>query len=152
MFHGMKVRFSIRWLAPTFLVAAAVSACTSEEAKIETERQALAQEDAELLGQEIFDLVDQAAGYQSSHSNRPPRSLRTMGVDSLTPATARRIEIHEGTPWIVVAFRRLADHAVSRCRGSAAVLEGLALEGAFHLECSLVNGTPEEFTVGRSPA
>ncbi len=148
----MKAPSSIRWLALTCLVAAAVSACTSGEARIETARQTLAQEDAELLGQEIFDLVDQAAGYQSSHTDRPPRSLRTMGVDSLTPATARWIEIHEGTPWIVVAFRRLAGHTVSRCRGSAAVLEELALDGAFRLECSLVNGAPEEFTVGRSPA
>lgn len=147
----MKVRSSIRWLGLTFLVATAVFACSSEEARTETARQALAQEDAELLGQEIFDLVDQAAGYRSSHRDRPPRSLRTMGADSLTPATARWIEIRKGSPWIAVAFRRLAGHAVARCRGNAAVLEQLALEGAFHLDCSLVNGAPEEFTVGRSP-
>jgi len=143
----MKVRCSIRWLALTFLVATTVPACRSGE----TTQEALAQEDAELLAPEIFDLVDQVAGYQGSHGDRPPRSLRTMGVDSLTPTTARWIEIREGEPWIAVAFRRSAGHAVARCHGSAAVLEQLALEGAFHLDCSLVNGGREELTVRRSP-
>ena len=143
----MKVRSSILSLALTFLVATAVPACRNEE----TARQSLAQEDAELLAPEIFDLVDQVADYQGSHGDRPPRSLRTMGVDSLTPTTARWIEISEGASWISVTFRRLAGHAVARCRGSATVLEQLALEGAFHLDCSLVNGGREEFTVSRSP-
>jgi hypothetical protein len=145
----MMARSSLLWLAQTFLVAAAVTACGSEQAQMQVKRQVLAQEDAELLGQEIFDLVDQAAAYQSSHSGRPPRRLRSIGVDSLTPTTARWIKTREGTPWITVAFRRLSGHAVARCAGDAGVLEQLALEGAFHLECSLVNGTREEFVVGR---
>jgi hypothetical protein len=115
----MKARSSLLWLALTALVTTTVTACTSEEARIERARQALAQEDAELLGQEIFDLVDQAAGYQSSHSGRRPRSLRIMN-----------------------------GHAVSRCGGDAGLLEQITLEGAFRLECSLVNGTGIELTVG----
>ena len=145
----MKARSSLLWLALTVLVATTVTACTSEEARIERAQQALAQEDAELLGQEIFDLVDQAAGYQSSHSGRRPRSLRIMGVDSLTPTTARWIETREGTLRIVAAFRQLNGHAVSHCGGDAGLLEQLTLEGAFRLECSLVNGTGIELTVGR---
>ena len=143
-------RSSLLWLAPTILAATAVTACGSEEARIEMARQALAQEDGELLGQELFDLVDQAAGYQSSHGGRQPRSLRNMGVDSLTPTTARWIERGGGTPRIVVAFRRLGGHAVSRCSGDAGVLEQLALEGAFRLQCFLVDGTGKQLTVGRS--
>ena len=149
IFQGMMARPSLLVFALTLLVAAAVTACGNDEAQIELERKTLAQEDAELLSQEIFDLVDQAAAYQSSHNSRPPQSLRTMGVDSLTPTTARWIETRAGTAWISVAFRRLSGHAVARCAGDADVLEQLALEGAFRLQCSLVKGPREEFVVGR---
>jgi hypothetical protein len=145
----MKARFYLLWLALTVLIATTVSACSSEEVRQERARQVLSQEDAELLGPEIFDLVDQAAGYQSSHSDRRPRSLRHMGVDSLTSTTARWIETRNDTLRIVVAFRRLSGHAVSRCSGDADVLEQLSLEGAFRLECALVDGTGIELTVGR---
>lgn len=73
-----------------------------------------------------------------------------MGVDSLTSSTARWIEIRGATPMITVAFRRLAQHAVSRCSAGTEALEQLALQGAFVLECYLVDGTKEEFTVGRA--
>ena len=144
----MKARFSLLWPALTVLIATAVSACSSEEVREERALQELSQEDANRLGPEILDLVDQAAGYQSSHSGRRPRSLRQMGVDSLTPTTARWVETRKGTLRIVVEFRRLSGHAVARCSGDADVLEQLTLEGAFRLECALVDGTGIELTVG----
>ena len=150
IFHGMMARSSLLRLALAGLVVTAVAACDSKESRIEEAQQTLTQEDAELLGQELFDLVDQAAGYQSSHSGRRPRSLRSMGVDSLTPTTARWIEKGGNSTRIVVAFRRLGGHAVSHCSGDAGVLEQLALEGAFRLECSLVDGTEKQLTAGGS--
>ena len=144
----MKARFSLLWLAIAVLITTPVSACSSEEIRKERARQAMAQNDADQLGQEIFDLVDQAAGYQSSHRGRRPRSLRQMGVDSLTPTTDRWIEIQAGTLRVVVAFRRLSGHAVSSCSGDDGVLEQLTLEGAFRLRCALVDGTEIELTVG----
>ncbi len=144
----MKARFSLLWLALTVLITTPVTACGSEEVRKERARQSLSQKDADLLGQEIFDLVDQATGYQSSHSGRRPRSLRHMGVDSLTPTTARWIETQAGSLRVVVAFRRLSGHAVSSCSGDAGVLEQLTLEGAYRLRCALVDSAEIELTVG----
>ena len=151
IFRDMKARLSLLWLALTVPIATSVSACSSEEVRKERVRQVLSQEDADLLGHEIFDLVDQAASYQSSHGGRRPRSLRHMGVDSLTSTTARWIETRNATLRIVVAFRRLSGHAVSRCSGDDSVLEQLSLQGAFRLECALVDGTKIELTA-RGPS
>ena len=78
------------------LLGILLTACSSKEAREEAERRKQAAVEAEMLGQEIFDLVDRTMAYQSSHSGRLPRRLRDVGIDSLTPATMR---------WLKLPFR-----------------------------------------------
>ena len=142
-------RSSLLVFALTFLGAAAVTACGNEEAQIEMKRQSLAQEDAEQLSQEIFDLVDQAMPpIRARTADGRPGACAVWAYRQLTPTTARWIETRAGTAWISVAFRRLSGHAVARCAGDADVLEQLALEGAFRLQCSLVKRPPRRVRRG----
>ena len=64
--------------------------------------------DAQQLGTEMFELIDRIADYRSSHEGRPPKSLRQLGVDSLTPNTIRRLAVQGRTFTVTVAYRRPA--------------------------------------------
>src|SRR5215207_2697200 len=64
------------------------------------------QRDAQVLGREIFELVDRAIDYRGSHRGRPAVSLRQMGVESLTTTTIRRMVNVQREPVITVAFRQ----------------------------------------------
>ena len=48
------------------------------------------QADAEELGRALFDAVDRVMSYRSSHQNMLPNSLRTAGIDSLSPTIDHR--------------------------------------------------------------
>ena len=65
-----------------------VAACGAKDADRPVEADTRAQlpqdqQDAETLGQELFELVDRAIDYRGSHQGRPASSFRQMGVDSL---------------------------------------------------------------------
>ena len=47
------------------------------------------------LGNELFELVDRAVEYRAAHSGRPGATLRDLGLDSLTPTTARALAATE---------------------------------------------------------
>jgi hypothetical protein len=102
---------------------------------------ATADEDGAILGREIFDLVDRAMSYRSSHRGRLPNNLRELGIDELTPSTSRTLTVDGPVPTVTVGFRSNAGHTVSNCRATSAALEEAALSGgAFSLICNLVAG------------
>lgn len=99
------------------------------------------EEDAAILGRELYDLVDQAMSYKSAHRGRPPKSLRELGVDQLTPTTQRTLVSTGGDLTVTIEFRSLEGHALHDCRGTSAVLEEAAINaGDFSLICTTVSG------------
>lgn len=103
--------------------------------------------DAQQLGNEMFELIDRVADYRSSHEGRPPRSLRQLGVDSLTPSTIRRLAVQGRTFTITVVYRRPEGRAVQDCSAGEDALEQAALnEGRFAVSCSTPSG-PQGFEV-----
>ena len=107
------------------------------------------QRDAELLGRELFELVDRAIDYRGSHRGRPAASLRQLGVDSLTPATARHLVNLAREPVVTVEFRRREGREVTSCRGDSQILEEAALNGGrYTLMCTTRAGAQRPMHVG----
>lgn len=98
------------------------------------------QSDADRLGREIYSLVDQAMSYRSAHRGRPPRSLRELGVDQLTPETSRTLTPRGRDPVVTVEFRNLDQHALKSCTGGGDVLEEASIRGSFTLTCTTTTG------------
>lgn len=100
-----------------------------------------AEADVATLGKEIYDLIDRAMSYRSSHRGRLPKNLRELGIDELTPSTSRTLTVDGAVPTVTVGFRSDAGHTLSSCRGTSAALEEASLSGgAFSLICNLVAG------------
>jgi len=107
--------------------------------------------DAEVLGREVFELVDRAVDYRGSHKGRPAASFRQMGVDTLTSLTVRRLVNLEREPVITVAFRKTDTREVISCRGDSQILEESAINGGrFTLMCTTHSGSQRPIRVGRS--
>lgn len=107
------------------------------------------QDEAETLGHEVFDLVDRAVDYRGSHQGRPAASFRQMGIDSLTPATVRRLVNIAREPVVTVAFRRTNSREITSCRGDGGILEEAALNGGrFTLMCTTGSGAQRPMRVG----
>ena len=107
------------------------------------------QRDAEALGREVFELVDRAVDYRGSHRGRPARSLRQMGVDSLTPATARLLLSVEREPVVTVKYRTSEGREITSCRGDSQILEEAAISGGrFTLMCTTRSGAQRPIRVG----
>lgn len=103
--------------------------------------QGSAEADVAVLGREIYDLVDRAMSYRSSHRGRLPRSLRELGIDELTPTTSRTLTVAGTVPTVSVGFRSGASHTLASCQGTSALLEEASLSGGqFSLICNLVAG------------
>ena len=97
--------------------------------------------DAQQLATELFDLIDRIADYRGSHEGRPPRSLRQLGVDSLTPNTVRRLTVQGRTFQVTVAYRRKDGREVSACSAGEDALEQAALnDGRFAVSCETRQG------------
>jgi hypothetical protein len=133
-------------LVPAFL-ASLVLACgrgkeSARDAAAEPRTAAdSAAADLTQLGSEISRLLDLAADYRGSHRGAAPRSLRVLGVDSLTPALARSIRASGRDAWVTVSFRRPAGHLWTSCTGDLGVLESAVLgDGAFTLSCLTPTG------------
>jgi hypothetical protein len=108
--------------------------------------------DADVLGREIFELVDRAIDYRGSHMGRPASSFRQMGIDSLTGATVRRLENLEREPVVTVAFRKTGTHQITSCRGDSQILEESSLNGGrFTLMCTTASGAQRPVRVGEPP-
>ena len=107
------------------------------------------QADAEALGREVFDLVDRAVDYRGSHRGRPAATLRQMGVESLTPTTARVLVNVEREPVVTVAFRRPDSREIVSCRGDSQILEEASVNGGrFTLMCTTSAGAQRPIQVG----
>src|SRR5690242_14576415 len=62
------------------------------------------------LGHEIFGVMDKVMEYKSSHFGNLPADLPSMGIDSLTRTTIRRLTIADKTPTLTVVYRRAEGH------------------------------------------
>lgn len=143
---------SPRWFAG-FLVAALLGGCGKKEEPKPPVAEGVpaggAPSDAQQLGTEMFELIDRIADYRSSHEGRPPKTLRQLGVDSLTPATIRRLAVQGRTFTVTVAYRRAEGRAVQACSAGEDALEQAALnEGRFAVSCDTPSG-PQGFEVVR---
>lgn len=104
------------------------------------------------LGREIFDLVDRAMSYRASHRGRPATTLTQMGIESLTPATVRRMVNLEREPVITVAFRRPEQREIISCRGDSGILVEASVNGGrFTLMCTDSSGAQRPMEIGESP-
>jgi hypothetical protein len=104
--------------------------------------------EAELLGHQIFELIDGAVDYKGSHRGRAPKSLKQLGVDSLTPETERRLGVGAEGPAVTVSFRQPAGHALRSCSADTRILEESALNGGrFTITCD-AGGAPTTYQVG----
>jgi hypothetical protein len=103
--------------------------------------------DATLLGREVFDLVDRAVDYRGSHRGRPGATLRIMGIESLTTATARRVVNVQREPVVTVTFRQPAGREIVSCRGDSQILEEAALRGLFTIMCTANSGAQRPIEV-----
>jgi hypothetical protein len=110
------------------------------------------QRDAHELGHEIFDLIDRAVSYRASHRGRPATTLRQMGIESLTPATVRRMVNLQREPVITVAYRRPEQREIVSCRGDSDILVEASLKGGrFTLMCTSNSGAQRPMEVGDLP-
>lgn len=108
-----------------------------------------ARSDAEVLGKEIRELVDRAVDYRGSHQGRPAASFPQMGIESLTPATVRRLANVQREPVVTVAFRHPEGREVTACRGDSQILEEATLNaGRFTLMCTTPAGAQHPVQVG----
>jgi hypothetical protein len=72
-----------------------------------------------------------------------------MGVDSLTPATARVLVSIEREPVVTVSFRRTDSREIVSCRGDSHILEEASLNGGrFTLMCTTRAGAQRPMQVG----
>jgi hypothetical protein len=143
----------ISWL-PALMLLLMVAGCSDNgglKSRI-TERSPLSpdQRDAEVLGREIFDLVDRAVDYRGSHMGRPAANLPQMGVESLTTATVRRVVNVQREPVITVAFRQTGGRDIISCRGDSQILEDKSLNGRFTIMCTASSGAQRPMVVGQS--
>jgi hypothetical protein len=136
-------------------LAAAGAGCASKEAApVRTEGDPESslppdQRDAEALGREVFELVDRAVDFRGSHQGRPAATFRQMGIDSLAPATVRRLVNLAREPVVTVTFRRTDGHEIVSCRGDGQILEEASLNGGrFTVMCTAASGAQRPIKVG----
>ena len=110
------------------------------------------QRDAHVLGREVFELLDRAIAYRSSHRGRPAATITQMGIESLTPATVRRVVNVQREPVVTVAFRKNAGREIVSCRGDSQALEDASLNGGrFTLMCTTSAGSQRPMEVSVLP-
>jgi hypothetical protein len=110
------------------------------------------QRDAHTLGREVFELVDRAVAYRTSHRGRPAATITQMGIESLTPATVRRIVNVQREPVVTVAFRRPDGREIISCRGDSQILADASVSGGrFTLMCTTSSGVQRPMEVGQPP-
>jgi hypothetical protein len=105
--------------------------------------------DAETLGREVLELVDRAVDYRGSHRGRPAASLRQLGIDSLTPTTARQLINVNREPMVTVSFRKADGREITSCRGDSHILEESSINaGRYTLMCTSRSGAQRPIQVG----
>jgi hypothetical protein len=75
-----------------------------------------------------------------------------MGIESLTPATVRRVVNVQREPVVTVEFRKPAGREIVSCRGDSQVLVDASLNGGrFTLMCTASTGAQRPMEVGDPP-
>lgn len=111
----------------------------------------VAQQEATLLGRDVFDVVDRLASYAAANQRKYPASLQLAGIDSLTPKVARRIDTRAAPPMAFAMFRNPLGHLLTSCRGTTDLLEESALnEGRFTVTCTDSAGRSSPYKVQRA--
>ena len=134
-------------------IACLVAACGGDEKRSVAQEPrtvvAADQADAETLGREVLELVDRAVDYRGSHRGRPASSLRQLGIDSLTPSTARHLINVNREPVVTVTFRKVDGRQITSCRGDSHILEEASINaGRFTLMCTARSGAQRPVQVG----
>ena len=135
-------------------IACLVAACGGDENRSAAQQESRVslppdQADAEALGREVLELVDRAIDYRGSHRGRPAASLRQLGIDSLTPTTARHLINVNREPLVTVSFRRADGRQITSCRGDSHILEEASINaGRFTLMCTSRSGAQRPIQVG----
>ena len=137
---------------PVLALVCLVAACGDKESPRTAAQQPESDlPDTEVLGREVLELVDRAMDYKGSHRGRPASSLRQMGVDSLTPTTARHLINVSREPVVTVQFRKVDGREVISCRGDSHILEEATVNaGRFTLMCTSRSGAQRPVQVGGS--
>jgi hypothetical protein len=135
---------------PLLALVCLVAACGDKEGPRKVAQQPTADlPDTEILGREVLELVDRAVDYRGSHRGRPASSLRQMGVDSLTPTTARHLINVNREPVVTVRFRKVDGREITSCRGDSQILEEATINaGRFTLMCTYRSGAQRPVQVG----
>jgi hypothetical protein len=138
---------------PSLLAIACLAlACGGDEAGSAQQPRASLQptrSDAEILAREVLELVDRAVDYRGSHRGRPASSLRQLGVDSLTPLTARHLMSVSREPVVTVSFRKVDGREIVSCRGDSHIIEEASINaGRYTLMCTSRSGVQRPVQVG----
>lgn len=111
----------------------------------------VAQDEATLLGRDVFLLVDRLAAYAAANQRKYPATLRAAGIDSLTPRIARQIDTRASPPMAFAMFRNPLGHQLTSCRGTTDLLEESALnDGRFTVTCTSAEGLSSPYKVQRA--
>jgi hypothetical protein len=133
------------------IFALAVVGCTGTGSSSSRPRASSAlspdERDAQVLGREIFELVDRAVDYRGSHRGRPPATLKQMGAESLTTTTVRRIVNVQREPVITVRFRQPTGRQIVSCWGESKILEDASVNGRYTLMCTASSGAQRPMEV-----
>lgn len=136
--------------AGLLLVAALVAGgCSRKEAAAK----ALAapktpQDEANVLGRDVFATVDAVLSYRSAHEGRMPVSLRQVGVDSLSRLTVRRLTVRGGAAEVTAVFRSTEGRDLTACRGGGEIQEEASLNsGVFTVACTSRSGEVTNYKV-----
>ena len=141
-------------IGPLLAIACLVAACGRDEGRNAAQHEPKVDlpadvRDAEALGREVLELVDRAVDYRGSHRGRPAPSLRQLGIDSLTPTTARHLVNVNREPVVTVQFRKAEGREITSCRGDAHILEEASINaGRFTLMCTSRSGAQRPVQVG----
>ena len=141
-------------IRPVLALVCLVAACGDKEGPGNAAQQPKSnlpadQVEIETLGREVLELVDRAVDYRGSHRGRPAASLRQMGVDSLTPTTARHLLNVNREPVVTVQFRKVDGREIVSCRGDGHILEEASINGGrFTLMCTSRSGVQRPAQVG----
>ena len=140
----------VSWRIPV-LLALAVAGCTGTGSSSSRARPSSSlspdERDAQILGREIFELVDRAVDYRGSHRGRPPATLKQMGAESLTTTTVRRIVNVQREPVVTVRFRQPAGRQIVSCWGESKILEDASVNGRYTLMCTASSGSQRPIEV-----
>lgn len=157
----MNLRWSSRYTRAVglYLLCALAGACGQDKSPATADPSSrppppaggVAQEEATLLGRDVFLLVDRLAAYAAANQRKYPASLRAAGIDSLTPDIARRIDPRATPPMAFAMFRKPLGHLLTSCRGTIDLLEESALnEGRVTVTCTDSEGRSSPYKVQRA--